>query len=477
VNTVATTRYSEKAFDPDVDHLPPSYIGNNAEGLLRVIEARSRSQVRGEFETSENHNARVERENGRPLLGSLKLDSILAFKIDQLDCRYDPDAGIMKCYVPTEGAWDEAQQLTPGRLALLLKANTGVHQYVGSNAFGATTLVKDKHVKSIKLGIVNSEDFDLRDKDEPVGGDNFYGDLTMTPDEARLLKKAAKALVIGVLDDPPATKGDLLTEATIQNPTGNFEEIRYLNLRISEIWIYSSETGKVFLKMLPKTASAATTPQESAAAPALTTKRERFSYALGMEIGSKVGANIKERSLEVDWNLVVQGLKDEATGRKTRLTGEEAKALENEVHADIKTEKEAFLAANKAKEGVVTLPSGLQYKILTSGAGPKPTSSDSVVCNYRGTLINGKEFDSTYKRGQPATFGVNQVIKGWTEALQLMPVGSKWQFFIPSNLAYGERGAGTEIGPNATLIFEVELLSIKEETEGEASYASEQAQG
>ena len=126
-----------------------------------------------------------------------------------------------------------------------------------------------------------------------------------------------------------------------------------------------------------------------------------------------------------------------------------------------KKEGEDFLAANKSKEGVVTLPSGLQYKVLKEGTGPKPSPTDSVVCNYRGTLINGTEFDSSYKRGQPATFPVNGVIKGWTEALQLMPVGSKWQLFIPPDLAYGQRGAGADIGPNATLIFEVELLSIQ----------------
>jgi FKBP-type peptidyl-prolyl cis-trans isomerase FklB len=121
----------------------------------------------------------------------------------------------------------------------------------------------------------------------------------------------------------------------------------------------------------------------------------------------------------------------------------------------------AFLAENKAKEGVVTLPSGLQYKILTAGTGPKPSATDVVICNYRGTLLDGKEFDSSYKRGQPASFPVNQVIKGWTEALQLMPVGSKWQLFIPSELAYRDRGAGADIGPGATLIFEVELISIQ----------------
>jgi FKBP-type peptidyl-prolyl cis-trans isomerase FklB len=122
---------------------------------------------------------------------------------------------------------------------------------------------------------------------------------------------------------------------------------------------------------------------------------------------------------------------------------------------------DAFLAANKTKEGVVTLPSGLQYKILTAGDGAKPTAADSVVCNYKGTLINGKEFDASSKHGGPATFPVGGVIKGWTEALQLMPVGSKWQLFVPADLAYGQRGAGGDIGPGATLIFEVELLSIK----------------
>ncbi|MGA2358336.1 MAG: FKBP-type peptidyl-prolyl cis-trans isomerase [Terriglobales bacterium] len=247
-------------------------------------------------------------------------------------------------------------------------------------------------------------------------------------------------------------------------------------------------------------APAATTPQSAATAKApvkttgtaaksaavapLATRKEKFSYALGMDIGTQVGGNLKKQSMEVDWNLVSQGLKDATSGGKTRLTEDEAKAVLNEVQNEVhkeqqekaqkaaatnKTEGEAFLAANKAKEGVVTLPSGLQYKVLTAGTGPKPTAGDQVVCNYRGTLINGTEFDSSYKRGQPATFGVGQVIKGWTEALQLMPVGSKWQLFIPSSLAYGERGAGAEIGPNATLIFEVELLSIKDKTKDDKS--------
>ena len=239
----------------------------------------------------------------------------------------------------------------------------------------------------------------------------------------------------------------------------------------------------------PKAATTAKAPAKktgtatkSAAAVPLKTRKEKFSYALGMNIGTGYSQGLKKQSVEVDWNLLAQGVKDAAAGSKTRLTQEEAQAVLNEVQTEIKkqqqektqqaaaankTEGEAFLAANKSKDGVVTLPSGLQYKILTAGTGPKPSASDSVKCNYRGTLINGTEFDSSYKRGQPATFAVGQVIKAWTEALQLMPMGSKWQLFVPSSLAYGERGAGAEIGPNATLIFEVELLSIEEKAKDE----------
>lgn len=221
------------------------------------------------------------------------------------------------------------------------------------------------------------------------------------------------------------------------------------------------------------------TPAKAAAkAPAaLTTTKDKFSYAIGMQVGTGLGGNLRKQSVDFDPNLLVQGLKDSLAGGKTRLTQEEAQAVLTQVQADVrkkqqesmqvegaanKKEGDGFLAANKSKEGVVTLPSGLQYKILTAGTGAKPTTADTVVCNYRGTLINGTEFDSSYKRGQPATFPVTGVIKGWTEALQLMPVGSKWQLFIPSDLAYGDRGAANGgIGPDATLIFEVELLSIQ----------------
>jgi len=208
----------------------------------------------------------------------------------------------------------------------------------------------------------------------------------------------------------------------------------------------------------------------------LTTTKEKASYAIGMNLGG----GLHRQNIDVDSAALVQGLKDTLSGNKTLLTEEEARAalmqLQSEMQAKMqakqaaegeanKKEGDAFLAANKTKEGVVTLPSGLQYKILTPGTGPKPTATDSVVCNYKGTLINGTEFDSSYKRGEPATFPVTGVIKGWTEALQLMPVGSKWQLFIPSDLAYGPRGTpGGPIGPNATLIFEVELISIKEKT-------------
>ena len=212
----------------------------------------------------------------------------------------------------------------------------------------------------------------------------------------------------------------------------------------------------------------ATTGQESSP---FKSQKEKASYALGMNIGN----GLRAQSVDIDPNTFAQGLKDALGGGKTLLTEDEARAalmqLQNDVRAKQeekkkleadknKKEGDAFLAANKTKEGVVTLPSGLQYKVLTQGTGAKPAAADKVVCNYKGTLIDGKEFDSSSKHGGPATFSVNGVIKGWTEALQLMPVGSKWQLFVPSDLAYGERGAGSDIGPNATLIFEVELLSI-----------------
>jgi FKBP-type peptidyl-prolyl cis-trans isomerase len=204
-----------------------------------------------------------------------------------------------------------------------------------------------------------------------------------------------------------------------------------------------------------------------------TTQKEKASYAIGLNIGK----GMHRDGVDVDPNMLLRGIKDGMAGAKPLLTDDEGKAaltaLQNEVrqkHEAMmqqagetnKKQGDAFLAANKTKPDVVTLPSGLEYKILNRGTGPKPTAADTVVCNYRGTLLDGTEFDSTAKHGgQPATFQVGQVIKGWTEALQLMPVGSKWQLFIPSDLAYGPRGAGTDIGPNATLVFDVELLSIK----------------
>jgi FKBP-type peptidyl-prolyl cis-trans isomerase FklB len=204
----------------------------------------------------------------------------------------------------------------------------------------------------------------------------------------------------------------------------------------------------------------------------LKTPKDKASYAIGMNIGK----GLHKDSVDVDPAILLRGLKDGMAGGKTLLTDDEAKSAMVAIQADLRKKQEAkmaiagdankkegdeFLAQNKTKEGVVTLPSGLQYKILKEGTGPKPSATDSVVCNYKGTLIDNTEFDSSYKRGQPATFPVGQVIKGWTEALQLMPVGSKWQVFVPSDLAYGPRAPGGAIGPNATLIFEIELLSIQ----------------
>jgi FKBP-type peptidyl-prolyl cis-trans isomerase len=224
----------------------------------------------------------------------------------------------------------------------------------------------------------------------------------------------------------------------------------------------------------PATAPSSNKAAAKTSAPVvLNTQQEKASYAIGMSIAR----SLQRDGIEVDSAILVQGMKDVMSGGKVQLTDDEAKAvittLQTETRAKReaemkaqgeanKKEGEAFLAKNKTAQGVVTLPSGLQYKIVKQGDGPKPTASDTVECNYRGTLIDGKEFDSSFKHGKPATFPVGGVIKGWTEILQLMPVGSKYQIFVPSDLAYGARSASADIGPNATLIFDIELLSIKE---------------
>jgi FKBP-type peptidyl-prolyl cis-trans isomerase FklB len=202
----------------------------------------------------------------------------------------------------------------------------------------------------------------------------------------------------------------------------------------------------------------------------LKNQKDKISYIIGMDIGT----NLKKQSIDIDSNILAKGVKDALAGTKPLLTEQEIQetmvafqkemmAKQAEVAKKNKAEGEAFLTENKKKEGVKTLPSGLQYKVIKAGTGKKPKLSDTVTAHYRGTLIDGTEFDSSYKRGQPATFPVSGgMIPGWTEALQLMEEGAKWQLFIPSNLAYGEKGAGRDIGPNATLIFEIELVSIQE---------------
>ncbi len=227
-----------------------------------------------------------------------------------------------------------------------------------------------------------------------------------------------------------------------------------------------------------KKPAAGAAKKPATATPEVTLKdtKDKFSYALGMSLGKNLGTNLTRQEVEFDPDLVARGMKDALVGANPLMTDQEASTVLQQVQTEVrekaaakrqqieeenKADATAFFAQNKNKPGVVTLPGGLQYKIITAGTGPKPKATDTVVCNYRGTLLDGKEFDSSYKRGEPATFPVSGVIKGWTEALQLMPVGSKWELYVPSDLAYGERGAGEDITPGSALIFEVELLSIK----------------
>ena len=227
----------------------------------------------------------------------------------------------------------------------------------------------------------------------------------------------------------------------------------------------------VFTAVLAQAAPAPATPAVAPLPDSLKDPRAQESYAIGLNIGG----SLKRDGLDVDPALIAQGIRDVLNG-KPQMSPDQVKATMTELQQTMvarrqeaaakaaaanKADGEAFLKANAAKPGVITLPSGLQYEILKAGNGPTPKSDDTVSCNYRGTLISGVEFDSSYKRGEPSSFPVDGVIKGWTEALQKMPVGSKWRLVVPADLAYGDKGAGAEIGPGSTLVFEIELLAIE----------------
>jgi FKBP-type peptidyl-prolyl cis-trans isomerase FklB len=208
----------------------------------------------------------------------------------------------------------------------------------------------------------------------------------------------------------------------------------------------------------------------------LDTNQQQVSYIIGRDLAR----NFAQQGLELDIDTLAAALKEGLAGEPSKLSQEQMQAAMQQLQEQLgggmeeddddtqapnsmsnnKAEGEAFLAENANKPGITTLPSGLQYEVLTEGTGPKAGPRSSVTTHYHGTLINGNVFDSSYQRGQPATFGVNQVIPGWTEALQLMPEGSKWRLYIPSDLAYGKRGAGRDIGPDSALIFDVELLKV-----------------
>ncbi len=231
---------------------------------------------------------------------------------------------------------------------------------------------------------------------------------------------------------------------------------------------------RLFAVLIALTYVVGCAPEEANSAPELKldTPKNRISYTIGVNIGQ----DFKNQKMDVDPDVLLMGLKDSLAGKELQLSDEEMvdeiQAFQQEMQAKMvaemeamattnKTDGEAFLAENAKQEGVVVTESGLQYKVLEAGDGESPGPADVATVHYRGTLIDGTQFDSSYDRGEPATFPVGGVIAGWTEALQLMKPGAKWQLFIPSELAYGERGAGQAIGPNATLLFDVELISVE----------------
>lgn len=213
-------------------------------------------------------------------------------------------------------------------------------------------------------------------------------------------------------------------------------------------------------------------PARSEEPAALKTQKDKVNYGIGLNV---IG-NLKAEGIDIDLDMVMRGMKDGLAGGKTLLSDDELVKTMTQLQSEIRLRRaqamkplaeqnkkagEAFLAENGKMEGVVTLPSGLQYKVMKAGTGPKPTIEDTIECKYKGTLINGTEFDNSERHGSTATLKVAALIPGWVEALKLMPVGSTWQLFVPSGLAYGERGGGREVGPNATLIFTIELIGIK----------------
>jgi FKBP-type peptidyl-prolyl cis-trans isomerase FklB len=237
-----------------------------------------------------------------------------------------------------------------------------------------------------------------------------------------------------------------------------------------------SDSPKTFMKksLLIVITALAFAPLAPAADPQLKDQKDKVSYSIGLDIGT----TLKRQLIDVNEELLNTGIQDGLSGKKALLTDEEMKEAMATFQKDMVAKQAAakkatgeknaaegtkFLAENKTKEGMKTTASGLQYKVLKEGTGASPKATDTVKVNYRGTTIDGTEFDSSYKRGEPASFPVNRVIKGWTEGLQLMKAGSKYQLFVPADLAYGERGAGSDIGPNATLLFDVELIEIAKE--------------
>ncbi len=214
-------------------------------------------------------------------------------------------------------------------------------------------------------------------------------------------------------------------------------------------------------------------PAGAAEAPAIETQAGRVSYGIGVE----TARDFRRLGLDLDLELLLRAVRDVNSGESLLLSEAELRVTQDAFHAELKGRQAAdarsaaeengragaaFLAGNRSKEGVVTLPSGLQYKILQPGAGRTPTEADTVECHYRGNLVDGTEFESTYRRGRPVQFTLRRgIIEGWREALLLMPEGSKWQLFVPPQLAYGEQGSGRYVGPNATLVYELELLDVK----------------
>jgi FKBP-type peptidyl-prolyl cis-trans isomerase len=405
VSSRAPAVYSQVSFDVSIRQLPAHFKGHDIALLYKAFEKMGTTE-KSEYETTEHFNRRLSALRTKPVAGSITTRSTLAFVRSDLDSVYDADVHLLEISLPVS---EGSSTATSGDLgdhrtlpSIVVKSTSTTRLYIGSNAFGASARIEDIADTKFKVAFTNDE-FPIQ-----KGG---YADaaipieLKMNADDARHLKKAMSALIICSMNDEPRTfeRNRIAHTATLEFPFDQSYSDYGLNTRLLAVWFFDSSSGKVYAKIEPKTAV-----ELSEGGPKI--------QPLAMARGSR----------DAEWE---------------------------------KAPPAVYLAKAAAEPGAVKSESGLVYREVRPGTGESPKATDTVKVNYRGTLVNGTEFDSSYKRNEPAQFPLNGVIKCWTEGVQKMKTGGKSMLICPSDLAYGDHGAPSIPG-GATLIFEIELLEI-----------------